>query len=578
MTARRGVFVFLVLLGLLGLAVLNAALQLRHPAPTSSSATVLTYDVPSQLEESEPPFEAFSLRGLGRESATLYDVVTALRDAAADEHVSALVLHIGEVRWGWAKLGEVRDAVQAFSRAGKPVYASLAPGSSEPEYLLASAADMIIMSPTGVLALNGLSLTSLYMKGTFEKLGVSPNYDHVGIYKSAIEGYTRTGASVPARVALEAVLDDHYRLLVDSLASGRALSRAAVARALDDGPYSGPDARRRGLLDTLLYDADVDSLALGRAGKHAETLPLTRYVERLPEARGGKHIALIVVEGTIVPGKGHGGGAYGRQAGAETLVESLREARRRHAIKAVVLRVDSPGGSAQASDDIWREVERCRQAKPVIVSMSDYAASGGYYVAVPADSIIADPATITGSIGIFGGKFNISGLLHKAGLSIETLSRGAHAGMYSPFTDFTPEEARRYHALLEDGYRSFIARVARGRHRTTSQVEAVAGGRVWTGFGARARGLVDALGGLEMAIDIARERAGIGPDEDFVVERLPKVKRSFLYGMIDALLSEDALSSRAALELPPALRALMATASLPVGEAMALMPYTIEVR
>ena len=578
MPARRGVLVFLVLLGLLGVGVLFAALQLRNPVPASSGATVLTYDVPSQLQESEPPFESFSLRRLGRESATLYDVVTTLHAAAEDDHVDALVLHIGEIRWGWAKLGEVRDAIQAFARAGKLVYASLESGAGEPEYLLASAADMIIMPPTATLGLDGLSLSTLYLKGTFDKLGVSPNFDHVGAYKSAIESYTRTSGSLPARAALQAVLDDHYRLLVDSLASARAMSRAAVTQALDDGPYNGTDARRRGLLDTLLYDAEVDPFALARAGKHAETLSLSRYSDRLPEAHGGKHIALIVVEGTIVPGKGRGGAGDGRQAGAETLIEALSDARKRHAIRAVVLRVDSPGGSSQASDDIWREVERCRQAKPVIVSMSDYAASGGYYIAVPADSIVADPATLTGSIGIFGGKFNITGLLHKAGVNVETLARGAHAGMFSPFTDFSPEEARRYHALLEDGYRAFIARVARGRHRTTRQVEAVAGGRVWTGVAARSLGLVDALGGIETAIEIARQRAGIQPDEDIVVERLPKVKRSFLYGMIAALFNEDDFSSRAALELPPALQALIATARLPVGEMLALMPYTIEVR
>ena len=578
MPARRGVLVFLVLLGLLGAAVLYAALQLRNPAATSSDATVLTYDVPSHLEESEQPFETFSLRGLGRESATLYDVVTTLRAAAEDDHVDALVLHIGDIRWGWAKLGEVRDAIHAFSLAGKPVYASLESGAGESEYLLASAADLVIMAPTSTLGLDGLSLTSLFMRGTFDKLGVSPNFDHVGEYKSAIEGYTRTQWTLPARAALQAVLDDHYRLLVDSLASGRAMSRAEVARVLDDGPYSGTDAHRRGLLDTLLYDAEVDSFALGQAGRHAETLSLPHYFDHLPEAHGGKHIALIVVEGTIVPGKGRGSAMDGRQAGSETLIEALREARKRHSIRAVVLRVDSPGGSAQASDDIWREVERCRRAKPVIVSMSDYAASGGYYIAAPADSILADPATLTGSIGIFAGKFNIAGLLHRAGVSVETLSRGAHSGMYSPYTDFTPEEARRFHALLEDGYRAFIARVASGRHRTTRQVEAVAGGRVWTGLAARSRGLVDALGGIEAAIEVARERAGIGADEDLVVERLPRVKRSFLYSMVAALFEDSDFTSRATLELPPVLQALIATAHLPVGEMMALMPYTIEVR
>ena len=578
MSARRGVLVFLALLSLLGVAVLFAALRLRGPAPAASGATVLTFEVPAQLEESEPPFPTFSLRRLGRESTTLYDVVTAIRAATEDDHVQALVLHVGGIRWGWAKLGEVREALQAFARSGKMVYASLAPGAGEPEYLLASVADVIVMPPTATLGLNGLSLTTMFFKGTFDKLGVSPNFDHVGAYKSAVEGYTQASMSPPARLALRAVLDDHYRLLVDSLASARSLSRREVAQALDDGPFNGRDAEARGLIDTLLYDAEVDSFALAQTGAHAEALPLSRYLDRLPERHAAKHIALIVVEGAIVPGKSRGTGEEGREAGAETLIEALREARKHRSIRAVVLRVDSPGGSAQASDDIWREVGRCRQAKPVIVSMSDYAASGGYYIAVPADSIVADPATITGSIGIFGGKFNVVGLLHKAGLSVETISRGAHAGMYSPFTDFTPEEARLFHAQLEDNYRAFIERVARGRGRTRDQIEAVAGGRVWTGLAARSRGLVDRLGGLETAIGMARGRAGIGADETIVVERLPKPKHSFLQGLLEGLFSEDDFSSRALLDLPPVIRALIATARLPIGEAMALMPYTIEVR
>jgi protease-4 len=578
MSARRGVLVFLMLLGLLGIVMVFAALQLRGPKAPASGSTVLTYDVPSQLDESEPPFSGFSLGRLGRENPTLYDVLIALRAAADDDHVKGLVLHIGDVRWGWAKLGEVRDAVQAFSRAGKPVYASLVGGASEPEYLLASAAGVVAMPPTATLGLNGLSLSTFFLKGTFDKLGISPNFDHIGDYKSAVEGYTRTGWSAPARAALQAVLDDHFRLLVDSLASARGMSRGAVAAALDGGPYCGRDAHARGLLDTLLYDAEVDSFALARAGRHAETVTLEHYLERLPEERAGKHIALIVVEGAIVPGKSRGGGEDGRQAGAETLIEALRAARKHHAVKAVVLRVDSPGGSAQASDDIWREVERLRQVKPVIVSMSDYAASGGYYIAAPADSIVADPTTLTGSIGIYGGKLNLIGLLNRAGISIETISRGAHARMYSPFTDFTPDEARRFHELLGEGYRAFIDRVARGRHRTRGQVEAVAGGRVWTGVAARSRGLVDRLGGLETAIDMARARGGIGRDEDYEVERLPRVKHSFLQSLLSGLFDEDDFSSLRALELPPVLRNLIAMARLPVGQTYTLMPYSIEVR
>ena len=575
MSTRRGILVFLVLLAALGSIVLLAVIQLRHPV--SAGHTVITFDVPSDLEESEAPAQGFSLQRFRRETTTLYDLVTGLRAAAQDDDVDAIVLHVEDVRWGWAKLGEVRGALQAFTRSGKPVYACLASGAGETEYLLASAADVVGMPPTATLGLNGLSLSVMFMKGTFDKIGVTPNFDHVGPYKSAVEGYTRTGMSPPAREALQAVLDDHYRLLVDSLATARRMTRSAVARALDDGPYTGGAARARGLVDTLIYDADLDSLALARAGRHAQAMSLSRYLDRLPEPRVGRHIALIVAEGTIVPGKSRQGPGEGREVGAETLIESLREARRRGTIKAVVFRIDSPGGSAQASDDIWREVERCKRSKPVIVSMSDYAASGGYYIAAPADTIVADPATLTGSIGIFGGKFNLRGLLAKLGLTVETLSRGDHADMFSPFSDFSPEEARRYHAMLEDGYRTFIDRVARGRRRRPQEIDAVAGGRVWTGLAARSRGLVDRLGGIEDAIAIARARAGIGRDEEIVVDRFPKVKRAFLQGLIEDLIDEQD-AARGVLDLPPVLQAYLAAARLPVGQALALMPYSIDVR
>ncbi|HEY6866917.1 MAG TPA: signal peptide peptidase SppA [Candidatus Eisenbacteria bacterium] len=576
MSTRRGIVAFLVLLTGLGGIVLLAAIRLR--GPVSAEHTVITFDVPSELEESEAPAQGFSLRRFRRETTTLYDLVTGLRAAAEDEHVDAIVLHVDDVRWGWAKLGEVRRALQAFPRAGKRVYASLGPGAGEAEYLLASAAGVVGMPPTATLGLNGLSLSVMFMKGTFDKIGVTPDFDHIGAYKSAVEGYTRTGMSVPAREALQAVLDDHYRLLVDSLATARHMTRPAVARALDDGPYTGRLARARGLVDTLIYDADLDSLALARAGRHAQAMSLSRYLDRVPESRAGRHIALVVAEGTIVPGRSRQGPGEGREVGAETLIESLREARRRGAIRAIVLRIDSPGGSAQASDDIWREVDRCRRSKPVIVSMSDYAASGGYYIAAPADSIVADPATLTGSIGIFGGKFNVRGLLSKLGLSVETISRGDHADMFSPFSNFSPEEARRFHAMLEDGYRNFLDRVARGRRRSTAQVEAVAGGRVWTGLAARSRGLVDRLGGIEEAIAMARARAGIGRDEEIVVERFPKVKRSFLQGLIEDLVDEQDAARDGEIRLPPVLQAYLAAARLPAGQALALMPYSIEVR
>jgi protease-4 len=266
-----------------------------------------------------------------------------------------------------------------------------------------------------------------------------------------------------------------------------------------------------------------------------------------------------------------------QELGAETLIEALRTARRRSAIKAIVLRVDSPGGSAQASDDIWREVERCRAVKPVIVSMADAAASGGYYVAVAADSIVAMPGTLTGSIGIYGGKFNILGTFEKLGLSVETVSRGAHAEMFSPYRDFTPEEAARFQQNLEEFYRGFVARVARGRRLPEAEVDSLGAGRVWTGVAARRLGLVDRLGGIATALEMARAAAGLPADEELAVERFPRVRRTLLERWVEEFVLRDE-DAEAWMALPPMLRAWATVASLPAGEPLAIMPFQVDVR
>lgn len=580
MPARRGVFLFLILMGVFGLAVLSAVLVMRFSSHAPSGRTVLTYDVPSQIDESEPPFVPFSFRSWRRENPTLYDVVSGLRYAATDDHVEALVLHVDRLDWGWSRIAELRDAVRAFRETGKPVYASLGSGASEPEYLLASVADEVCMAPTTTLGINGLSLSVLFLRGTLDKAGITPNFDHVGTYKSAIEQYTRNDMSPPAREALDAVLDDYRRLLVDSLASARGWSVAQTSRLVDGGPYTASEAVERGLLDTLVYGRDVDSLAILRVGGRAHSLPLGRYLDRVPETLSLDKVALVVVEGEIVSGRSGEGWMGGREVGSETLVEALREARRRHSIKAIVLRVDSPGGSADAADDIWHEVELCRRVKPVVVSMGDYAASGGYYISAPADTIVAEPATLTGSIGIFAGKFNLLGGYRKLGMNIETLSRGPNAELYSPFKDFSADEARRFHELLERGYHEFVQRVARGRKRPERWVEGVAQGRVWTGSQARARGLVDVLGGMDTAIQLARRRAGIGPDEEVAIERLPRVRYKFLQGFLEGLVGndEDAMRARLLAELPPGVRTLLAAARFRPGERVALMPFRIEIR
>lgn len=579
MSARRGVWLFILFLSIIGLAVLVAAIVLHRPSTSIPSAAVLVYDVPSEIEESEPALQAFPF-GLSRWNRSIvYDVVDGIEAAADDSRISALVLHIDGVDWGWAKLQEVRDAILTFRASGKPVYASLK-GGGEPEYYLASAADRIAASPSAILQIDGLVASAMFFRGTFDKLDISPNFAHAGQFKTGVEPYTRTGLSPEGKIALESLLDDQYALLVDSLASARGFTGDSVLAIIDGGPYRAREARTIGLIDTLLYDADVDSLAM-RSGSHRRSaVDLEDYINDLSGSTSGTRIALVTASGTIVSGKSRFSASDGVILGSETISEALRQVRTRRSIKAVVLRIDSPGGELQASDEIWREVARLQETKPVVVSMSDYAASGGYYIAAPADRIVAQPGTITGSIGVYGGKLNVIGLYRKLGLNVESVSRGKHAGMMSPFRDFTPEEADRFRSNMEDGYRMFLDRVAEGRGVTTGEADSVAQGRVWSGRTASTLGLVDTLGGFDVAFDLARELANIPEDESISVEIFPKVQHPLFQRLLDRWISYENEESRilSRLSFPVPVRSWIAAVQMSSGAALAIMPYVVRIR
>jgi protease-4 len=573
MSARRRVVISLIVVFALVGSFVLIPLACLNRASTPTLPVVLIFDVPDRLDEAVSPDRGFPYTGWSS-GPTVYDVERAIRRAAADDHVRALVLHIDGIDWGWARIAEVRDAVRAFRRTGKPVYAALVSGG-EREYLLASAATRICAPRGALLALDGLAATALFYHGTLDKLGIRPNFAHVGQYKSAIETYTRDDLSPPAREQLDAIVEDDFALLVDSLAAARHLSADSVRRLLDDGPYDAPVARAAGLIDTVMFSADVDSMARRRGGRRLGTLPMSRYLDQIDASAFGPHVALVVASGTIAEGRSRESPSDGRIVGSETLMETLRDVRTRRSIRAVVLRIDSPGGSGPASDDIWREVDRCRREKPVIVSMGDYAASGGYFIAMGARDLIAQPSTLTGSIGVFGGKFNVLGLLRKLGLNVETVTRGRHAEMLSPFTDFTPEEAERFERHLETFYSLFIDRVATARHMTKAAADSLGQGRVWTGRAARTHGLVDGLGGIEEALALARHRAHLAPDAG--VEVFPKSHRDFLTRWIAGLWDDNTSGAELA-TIPPEVRMWLAAARLPSGTVLALVPFAIDVR
>lgn len=575
MASRRKVLGLIVLLVLLGSAALMAVTRLRQPLRVVSEQRVLVYDVPAEIEEAPPPYLPFSLAALRREQPTLREVCDGILRAADDDAVESLVLHVDGIDWGWARVAEFRDALSQFRSSGKPLHVSLS-GGGEQALLVASVADVIAMPETAILQLDGLTMSAMFLRGAYDKLGIKPNFASVGEYKSAVESYTRTGSSPPAREALESLLDDHFAVLVDSLAAARRLSPDSVRRLVDEGPFTAQHAMRAGLVDTLLDEPGLDALAVHSDGRSFGKVRLTRYLSNEEGLPGEPGIALVVASGTIVPGRSRDNPWSGLECGSETIVDALRDARNRRSVKAIVLRVDSPGGSGQASDDIWQEVQRARAQKPVIASMSNLAASGGYYIACGADAIVADPCTITGSIGVFGGKLNMLGLFQKLGLNIETSSRGKNAEMLSPYRDFTPEEQARYQAQLDDFYRVFVSRVSAGRSMPAGRVDSLGRGRVWSGIAARRFGLVDTLGGLRTAVGIARARAGLGSGEGRL-ELYPRPRRSFFRGVLDGFF-EDPADDPATRSLSPVLAAWLVASRFPSGATLALLPFTLEIR
>ena len=584
MAARRGVWAFVLIITIVGIAVFAAALALRGPRTRNhapAAPAVLVWNVPSTIVEGEPPHRLFGMDWLRRSQPSVLDIVRALDRAATDHHVRALVLHIDRLDWGWGKLAEVRDAVARVRRLGKPVYAIVESGG-DAEYFLASVAGVVALPPAAVLQVNGLMASAMFFKGTFDKLDVHPNFAHAGQYKSAAESYTRQDMSGPSREAMDALLDDIYGVLVDSLASARGLTPDSVRALIDSGPYPAGLALERGLVDTLLYAPDVDSLAVLDTGDRTDTESFTRYAGR--PGWSESHVAYVAAAGTIAEGRSRFVAMGDMVLGSETFCATLRDLREDESIRAVVLRVDSPGGDAQASDEMWREVERLNAVKPVVVSMSDLAASGGYYLSAGARRIVAQPSTLTGSIGVFGGKLNILGLYHKLGLNVETLQRGRNAGMMSEVKDFDPSEAAAFQAQIDTTYRLFLRRVSDGRAIDLVMADSVGRGRVWSGRAAVTHGLVDTLGGIRVAYRLAARAAGIAPRATIDLQEFPHARRTFIDVLLDAWYPDDedgeARGPAAALlqTLPPVAHAWLTAAAFPAGRTLTLLPWSITIR
>jgi protease-4 len=526
-----------------------------------------------------PEDPLFELGGpfFGYESLTFRDLLGAISRARDDARIEKLLLNVRSTGLGWAHATELRDQLLDFKSSGKPLVAFVEYGGNR-DYYLASIADEIYIHPRSVLDLRGVRAEALFLRRALEKAGVEAEFERFAAYKDAPDMFLRDEMSPESREAIGALVATVHDSVVDALVQGRRMDRDHAAALIGRGPFTATEARELDLVDGLLYRDEVKK-KMAPEGKEALTaVPISRYL-RAP--RGGPsfaahaRIAVIYGIGAIVGGDSTEDAVFGRVMGSDTIAEAFETAREDDSIDAVVFRIDSPGGSDVASDVIWREATLTRAKKPVVVSMADVAASGGYWIATGSDAIVAEPTTLTGSIGIYAGKFNLAGLYDKIGVSTDGVSSSANADFFSSSRSFTAAERERLRRILESGYQAFLERVAESRKKTTEEVHRVAQGRIWSGRDAKDLGLVDELGGLKRALELAKEKAGFAPDAKAELRILPEKKPLLQY-----LLSNLAVKSEPGLALDPsellARSPILRLAS--EGAPLALMPFQIQIR
>jgi protease-4 len=494
--------------------------------------TILEANFEQALPEDIP--ETPTAKLMLSERATVRDVIDALDRGADDERVVGLVAKIGVAPLGMAKVQEIREAVQRF-RAHKKfavayseTFGEFGPGNSA--YYLATAFDQIYLQPSGDIGLTGIIMESPFIKGTLGKLGMTFHGDHRYEYKNALNALTETKYTAPHKEAMTAIMTSWFNQMKEGICQARQIAPEKFPALVDAGPYLGKEAVDAKLVDGVAYRDEVYSQAKNKAGGRAEFLYLGKYLDRAgrPHDRG-KAIALIFGVGGVTRGKSDYDPVQGSvNMGSDTVAGAIRAAAADKDVKAILFRVDSPGGSYVASDTIWREVVLARKAgKPVIVSMGDLAGSGGYFVAMAADKIVAQPGTITASIGVLGGKMLTSGLWDKVGLSWDEVHQGNNATMFTGTKDYTPAEWARFEAWLDRVYVDFTGKVAEGRKLSKEKVLEIAKGRIWSGQDAKNLGLVDELGGYDTALKLARKAAGIPDGEDVKIVVYPRPKTFF---------------------------------------------------
>ncbi|HEX4276101.1 MAG TPA: signal peptide peptidase SppA [Bryobacteraceae bacterium] len=556
-----------------------AALRTRPAAIADGSTLVLHLngDAPEK-----PPVDVSIPFIQEHPPVTVENIWAMLRHAAADSRIKAVVFEPSGASVGWAKMQEIHADLEQFRKSGKPLIAYLKAPSTR-DYYLASACSKIYMSPIDVLDLKGIALELMYFKNTLDKLGVHVDVEHVGKYKDYGDMFTRTSMSPETNEVISSLADDIYGDLVNTIARDRHKDAAAIRATIDNGPFLAKQARASGLVDDLRYEDEV----FGEVKTLLHQTELKKTSEReyvnSPDSAGSgaDRIAYVVGEGTITRGDPESSGDTGLESEAfDTMLGRVGNDKN---IKGVIVRIDSGGGEAEASDEMWRAMNELRKRKPVVISMSDAAASGGYFMAMTGDTIVAYPATETGSIGVVFGKPNLHGLYDKLGITKDFVSRGRFALIESDYSSLTEPERKKLVDGIDSEYEDFVGKVAAARRKPASVIEPLAQGRVWLGDQAKANGLVDELGGLDRAIELVKAKAGIAAGNKVSLVLYPP-KRS-LFDVLFRSNSETEAEARtgamlSGLGLEP-VRAAWRNASLRTwmrGGMLRMMPFSIQIR
>jgi protease-4 len=518
---KRGALIALlvIIVILLGLFIIGGFIYLQfNQEPYVPEKAYLKIELSGPLADIAPS----RFPNLSSASISIQDLWYHLERAARDERIKGVLLRISYLETGFAKIEEVGRLLKNFSRSKKPVMAFIIDGGLK-EYYLASFADKVIMFKGGSLSISGIAAEALFLKNTLSKLGIQADFFHIGDYKTASNTFSEDHMTPEHRESMQALIDDLYRAVIAGIAANRKLDAGEVKKVLDQSPLAQEEYVIAKMIDSLGYEDELHGFF---KAQYPEVSFKTYAKTRAPiPFSGAKKIAVIFAAGEINMGRSGGQSLLGGDVlGADTLAEQLRQARNNFAVKAVVLRVDSPGGSAVASDVILREAELLARKKPLVISMSDLAASGGYWISMSAQKIFAWPETITGSIGVFGGKFVLKGLYDKLGINKEIVKTSEFAGMYSDYKPFSDREKEKVMVDMQKIYSDFLKKVADNRKIDVPTVEKIARGRVWSGQAALGLKLVDGLGGLNEALAEAKKLARIPQTEKTGVRIYPQKK------------------------------------------------------